>query len=121
MSEVAVKGCTVEIKSGQEAGNINITTSPSSYDEVDDKGIYFGSIDVSLTNITQGNLLCPSGTITINGTASNVLDGGDNKAVQKGDSATKTLTFTDQTSGAPSDIPVTIEVTDANQSYVFAT
>lgn len=120
MSEVAVQGCTVSITSGQSATTIQITTSPSNKDFVDDKGIYFGDIDVSLTAITSGSLVCASGTITIKGTASNVLDSNGNKAVQKNDSATKTLTFTDTSTQATSDIPVTIKITDAGQTDVIA-
>lgn len=120
MSELAVQGCTVAITSGQSASTIQITTSPSSDNFVNDKGIYFGDIDVSLTTITSGSLVCASGTITIKGTASNILDSGGNKAVQKNDTATKTLTFTDSSTGATSDIPVTIKITDASQTDVIA-
>lgn len=120
MSELAVQGCTVSITSGQSATTIQITTPPSNKDFVGTKGIYFGDIDVSLTAITSGSLVCASGTITIKGTASNILDSGGNKAVQKNDSATKTLTFTDSSTGATSDIPVTIKITDAGQTDVIA-
>lgn len=120
MSEVAIKGCTVSITSGQSATTIQITTPPSDKDFVGTNGIYFGDIDVSLTAITSGSLVCASGTITIKGTASNVLDSNGNKAVQKNDSATKTLTFTDTSTQATSDIPVTIKITDAGQTDVIA-
>lgn len=120
MSEVAVQGCTVSVTSGQSVTSIQITTSPSDKDFVDDKGIYFGDIDVSLTTITSGSLVCASGTITIKGTASNVLDSNGNKAVQKNDSATKTLTFTNPSTGATSNIPVTIKITDTGQTDVIA-
>ena len=120
MSELAVKGCTVEITSGQSASNIQITTAPSSDNSVGDDGIYFGDIDVMLTSVTQGNLLCPSGTLTISGTQSDVLNSSDEKAVQKGDNGTKTITFTDQSTGATTDLPVTIEIKDAGQTDVIA-
>lgn len=119
MSELAVQGCEVKITSGQSCEAIAITTSPSSDNFVGSNGIYFGDIDVSLTAITSGNFACPSGTITIKGTNADVLDSVDKKAVQKGDSATKTLTFVDSSSGAESNLPVTIQITDAGQTDVL--
>lgn len=121
MSELAVNGCTVKITSGQSAVSIQITTPPSNDCAVGGKGIYFGDIDVLLTTITQGNLLCASGTITISGTADNILNADGDKAVQKGDNATKSLTFTDQSSGTTTPIDVKIEITDAGQTDVGAT
>lgn len=121
MGALAVLGCTVEIMSGQSSEAIAITTSPSSDVAVNGNGVYFGDIDVSLSAITVGNYLCTSGTITIKGTASNVLDKNDNPAVQVNDSATKTLTFVDTTGQTPSqNLPVTIKITDAGQSDVIA-
>ena len=118
MSELAVKGCEVKITSGQSATKIDIVTPPSTDILVGNNGVYFGDIDVLLTAITSGSLACPSGTITIKGTNANVLASADKKAVQKGDSATKTLTFTDS-SGATSDLPVTIQITDTGQTDVL--
>ena len=119
MSELAVQGCEVKITSGQSCEVITITTSPSSDIFVGSKGVYFGDIDVSLSAITSGSLTCPSGTITIKGTNTDVFDSDGNKAVQKGDSGTKTLTFTDSSTGATSSIPVTIQITDAGQTDVL--
>jgi hypothetical protein len=119
MAELAVKGCKVKITSGQQAVTIQIKTSPSSNIDVGGKGVYFGDIDVALATISQENLVCSSGTITIKGTAANVLAGSD-KAVQKGDNATDTFTFTDSSSGATTDLPVTVEITDAGQTDVIA-
>ena len=120
MSELAVQGCTIEITSGQKASLIQITTPPSAKVKAEGKGIYFGDIEVSLTAITQGSLSCPSGTITISGTASNVLNANGDCAVQKNDTATDTFTFTDSSSGSTTDLPVTILITDAGQTKVVA-
>ena len=137
MSEVAVRGCNIKISS--TAGSISAVSvkpsnSPSSDNLVDDKGIFFDKITASITNATikvtvpgttnEGTLA--SGSIDIAGTASNVLDSNDKKAVQKGDKATKTLTFlftitppaTPPTT--PVDLPVTVEVDDAGQTDVIA-
>lgn len=119
MSELAVKGCEVKITSGQSASKITITTLPSTDIFVGNNGVYFGDIDVLLTAITSGSLTCASGTITISGTNADVLNAEGKKALQKGDKATKTLTFTDSSSGATSKLPVTIQITDAGQSDVL--
>lgn len=119
MSELAVKGCEVKITSGQSATSIEIVTPPSTDMFVGNNGIYFGDIDVLLTAITSGSLVCPSGTITIKGTNADILDSADKKAVQKGDSATKTLTFTDSSTGTTSELPVTIQITNAGQTDVL--
>lgn len=120
MSELAVKGCKIQITSGQSATKILVTTKPSSVILINNKGVYFDSIDVSLTAVTVGNLLLESGTITINGTASNVLDENGKKALQKGDTATKTFDFIDTTSGVKVSTSVTVKITDAGQSDVIA-
>jgi putative lipoic acid-binding regulatory protein len=119
MSELAVKGCEVKITSGQSASKIQITTPPSSDMFVGSNGIYFGDIDVQLTSITSGSLTCASGTITIKGTNDDVLNSDGEKAVQKNDNGTKTLTFTDSSTGSTSDLPVTVQITDTGQTDVL--
>ena len=121
MSELAVLGCTVEITSGQTASAKVISTQPSSDMLVGQKGIYFGDIDVVLTSPTQGNYTTASATITIKGTASDVLDINDNKAVQKEDSGSKTVTLTDPDSGESISPTITVKITDAGQTDVIAT
>lgn len=119
MSELAVLGCTVQITSGQTATSITITTSPSSDISINSKGVYFGDIDVTLIAVKQGSFVCPEATLTIKGTASNVLS-GSKKAVQKNDNATDTFTFTDPSTLVTTDLPVTIQITDAGQTDVIA-
>lgn len=120
MAELAVKGCTVSITSGQSATSINITTQPSSDNSVSQKGIYFGDIDVTLKTVTVGSLVCASAQLTISGTSGNILDSNGNKAVQKGDSASDSFTFTDSSSGAQSTLTIAIKITDAGQTDVTA-
>lgn len=120
MSELAVQGCQVSITSGQSASMIQITTQPSDVNFVNSKGIYFGDIDVSLTAITSGSYVCASATITISGTADNILDANGNKAVQKGDSGSKSLTFTNPSTYEQITATVKIEITNAGQTDVNA-
>lgn len=116
---VAVQGCTVSITSGQTATSIQITTQPSQKNKVGGKGIYFGDVDVTLTAVTVGSLVCASATLTISGSSQTIFDktSGD-KAVLKGDSASDTFTFTDPSTQAQSDLTISIEITNAGQTVV---
>jgi hypothetical protein len=135
MSEVAVQGCSLKISS--TAGDISAVSvepsnSPSTVNLVGTNGIFFDKITALITNATikatvpsttnEGKLA--SGSIDIAGTASNILDSNNKKAVQKGDKATKTLTFiftsTSSPAEVPTPIPVTVEVDDAGQTDVIA-
>lgn len=121
MGSLAVQGCTVQITSGQQAASVAIVTQPSSAVKVNSKGVYFGDIDVQLTTLSQGNLTCPGGTITISGTVEDVceLSGESSKpAVQEGDEGEATLTFTDSSTGSPTPVNVKIKITNAGQSDV---
>lgn len=118
MSELAVQGCAISIKTlGVSATNITIATLPSSDMFVGAKGIYFGTISVVLTGMTKGSLACPTGTITIDGTNSDVLDDGGNKAVQKGDKGSAAFTFAN--SDTSETVEVKIEITNAGQTDVL--
>ena len=138
MSEVAVQGCSLKISSTAgsiSAVSVNPSNSPSSDNLVDDKGIFFDKITAQITTAkiepttpvagTTNVGILASGSIDIAGTAGNVLDSSDNKAVQKGDKATKNLTFTFTTTSTPPSttdvsLPVTVEVDDAGQTDVIA-
>lgn len=138
MSEVAVQGCSLKVSS--TAGSISAVSvvpsnSPSSDNFVDNKGIFFDKITAQITTATitpttpiagtTNTGILTSGSIDIAGTASNVLDSSDKKAVQKGDKGTKTMTFTFTTTSTPPStidvqLPVTVEVDDAGQTDVIA-
>ena len=138
MSEVAVQGCNIKISS--TAGNISAVSvepdnSPSSDNLVNDKGNFFDKITAKITTAsitpttpiagTTNVGILDSDSIDISGTASNILDSNNRKAVQKGDKATKSLTFTFTTTSTPPSttdisLPVTVEVDDAGQTDVIA-
>lgn len=101
-----------------------------------DKGIYFNKITVTVASGTTvtvtsppasatsstGTLITPD-TIDITGTADNVLDSSNNKAVQKGDKGSKELTFTfpaPQGAVVTGQYNVTVEVDSAGQTDVIA-
>ena len=120
MSELAVKDCTISIKDTSiSATSIQITTSPSSDNFVGDKGIYFGTISVTLSGLTKDNLVCATGIITVDGTCSDILDSSNKQAVQQGDSGSAELEFTDSSSGTTTPIVVEIEVSNAGQADVL--
>lgn len=120
MSELAVKGCTISITSGQEASAKLITSQPSDKVLVGSNGVYFGDMTVKLTSVVQGAFVCEEAELTIKGMASNVLNSDDEKAVQKGDNASDNFTFKNP-QGATQSFLVRIEITDAGQTDVIAT
>ncbi len=117
---LAVLGCTIEITSGQQAVAMVVKTQPSQKVSVGGKGVYFGDMEVMLTGVTQGSLVCPEATLTIKGTAAKVLNADGDKAVQADDNATDKFTFTDSSSGATTSLPISIQITDAGQTDVVA-
>ena len=119
MSELAVKGCTISITSGQEASTKLITSQPSDKVLVGSNGVYFGDMTVKLTSVVQGAYVCEEAELTIKGTASKVLNSDDEKAVQKGDNASDSFTFKNP-QGSEITATVRIEITDAGQTDVIA-
>ena len=145
MSEVAVQGCTFKASLNTGEGTISPSSLTASSQPSDknfaivsesDKGIYFNKVTVTVASGTTVTVTSPpetatsptgtlmlSDTIDIDGTADNVLDSNDNKAVQKGDKGSKSLTFTfpaPQGAVTTGDYEVTVEVDDAGQTDVIA-
>lgn len=138
MSEVTVQGCTLTISS--TAGAISaVSVQPSNLPSTDvlvnNKGVFFYKIVAQITTATitpttpiagtTNTGILASGSLDINGTASNILDANSKKAVQKGDKGTKSFDFTFTTTSTPPStttvsLPVTITVTDSNQTDVIA-
>lgn len=146
MSELAVKGCTIEasLETGKgtiSASPLTITNQPSDKNLSGNNGVYFDKITVQIPATTTVTLTPqPSGassptsiplavpeTIDIAGTASKILDSSDNKAVQKDDEGSKQITFKFlDTSTPPSpsieaQVKVIVKVTDAGQTDIIAT
>ena len=86
MKNVAVVGCTVTLSPGK--GMKQITTQASLKVKADGKGVYFGPIDVSVSDYSDSVITVPksgSGTITIQPSAKKVKVEGD-YVVLEGDS-----------------------------------
>ena len=146
MSELAVKGCTItaSLETGKGsivASPITVVNQPSDKNLVGSNGIYFDKITaqlpatttVTLTSMPEGAsspTSVPLGapeTIDIKGTADNILDSSDKKAVQKDDDGDKTITFKFMDTSSPptpsvtAQVKVIVKVTNAGQTDVIAT
>lgn len=144
MSMLAVQGCTVKASLETGKGSITtspqITTSPSSDNFADNKGIYFDKVSVMIpsgTTVTLTSLpagassptsipLVDPATIDIEGTADNILDGSDKKALQQDDEGSDTITFyfpdtaTPPTPSISKEVKVIVKITNAGQTVVEA-
>lgn len=125
MSAVAVLGCTISIDTAGVLGNIHVTVgkTPSSDVLVENKGVWFDKINVTLDAgaTYNGGTLKASASWDITGTASNILSGGK-KAVTKDDSGTSAVLSFVTTSSPPVTYTTTVKakVSDANQDKVIA-
>ena len=144
MGELAVLGCTVKASLEEGTGSITaspqITTSPSSDNFVGNKGIYFDKVSVMIPSGTKVTLSTPPAgassptsiplvapaTIDIKGTADNILDSSDKKALQKDDEGSDTITFNFLDTASPptpsisKGVKVIVKITDAGQTDVIA-
>lgn len=135
--ELAVKGCTFKasINPGTISANCSTTTVPSADVLIGSNGAFFDKITVTIPSgasvklpspppsavSPSGQLMAPD-TIDISGTAADILS-GDKKAVLKGDSGTKTISFTfpgPQGTQVPYGVSVKVEVDDPGQTDVIA-
>jgi len=97
------------------AGSASITASPSTKDKLNGKGIFSGSMGVSVSGATQGSCVTASGAGSISPTATK--DKAEGAAViRKGDSTSVSVTGVDPSQmGAPCNFSVDVEVDDAGQ------
>lgn len=151
MSDIAVLGCTLQASLDEGIGSISVlsiavSNQPSSdnfhTDGVTDKGIYFDKVTavipagttVTLTSTPAGasaNTSVPLASpvsIDISGTAGDVLDKNNKKAVQENDEGSKVITFIFPDTSAPTPKPtiqyqvnVTVTVKKAGQTDISVT
>lgn len=144
MSALAVKGCTIEASLEEGVGSIStspqIVSSPSTDNIVGENGIYFDKVSVMIPSGATVTLLTPPtgassptsvplvdpATIDIDGTADNILDSSDKKAVQEGDEGSDSIVFnfpdtaTPPTPSITKSVKVIVKITDAGQTVVEA-
>ena len=119
-NNVAVDGCELEDTTG--GGRVSVDSPPSNGDFAGGKGMFFGTINVSVSGSTGGGKFTDgngAGTGTLTGTGSNILSANGEPAVLEGDTAD---IIVNGTSGGYAQPPatVTVKVTSAGQSVVVA-
>ena len=122
MKNVAVVGCTVTLSPGE--GNKQITTQASLKVKADGKNVYFGPIDVSVSDYSDSVITVPlsgSGTITIQPSAQKVKVEG-NYVILEGDSGDAMINGKAQQGQAQVDVQnkVTAKIEVAGQVKVKA-
>lgn len=122
MKNVAVVGCTVTLSPGE--GMKQITTQASLKVKADGKGVYFGSIDVSVSGYSDSVITVPlsgSGTITIQPSAQKVKVEGKS-VILEGDSGSAMISGKAQVGQTQVDVKskVTAKIEVAGQVKVKA-
>lgn len=119
---LAVDGCELEDVTG--GGIVTVTSVPSDNVFAGGKGVFFGTLNVSVTGSNGGGSIGDNngtGTGTINGTGLNVCDGSGKPALLEGDTGTAYVSGTseegDETVGP---VPITICIKKAAQDVVIA-
>lgn len=119
MANVAVKGFTVEANGGSIQGNFIVETQASEYVLIENKGCYFGDVEVTV----PAGSTSPAGTLTSNvkikieATGKNMLYDGD-KTLVENDKSSGLDTGTFQQGTVTTSVPITLVVTDAGQNIV---
>lgn len=141
MSELAVKGCSFDKfldtgKGSVSSATLTVTSQESGDVFVDGNGVYFDTLSVQISsakvtlttppegatsNVSQSQVLPV--TIDIKGTADNILDASDNKAVQKDDEGEADVNFlfpAPQGATVPATVKIHLKVSNAGQTDVIA-
>ena len=119
-NNVAVDGCELEDTTG--GGSVSVDSSPSDSDFAGGKGIFFGTINISVSGSDGGGKFTDkngAGSGTLTGTGSNILNANGEPAVLEGDTAD---IIVNGTSGSYTQPPatVTVKVKSAGQDVVIA-
>ena len=122
MKNGAVVGCTVTLSPG--TGVAQITTQASLKVKADEKGVYFGPIDVSVSGYSDSTITVPlsgSGTITIQPSAQKVKVEGKS-VILEGDSGSAMINGMEQqgTSQVAVQSKVTAKIQVAGQVKIKA-
>lgn len=111
--ELAVEGCTLEIQS-PVSGNASITSSASSKFKISNKGVYKGTVLVSVSGASQGNCQSASGVGSFTTTAQKMKVENETP-LREEDEATVSCSGTDVSTGAACNFSATVKVSDAGQ------
>ena len=119
MKNVVVEGCSLVADTG--IGNIKIETDASKKVKVDQKGVYAGTLTISITGLSGTGFTNGSGTGTLTGTSVyNKVDGG--AVVLEGDQSAQIPVNATTTSSPASSIvvPTIVTIVSAGQTVVKA-
>lgn len=117
---VAVDGCELEDVTG--GGTVSVDSSPSDQVFADGKGVFFGTINISVSGSDGGGKFTDkngAGSGTLTGTGTNVCDADGQPAVLEDDSATVVVNGTSSGYTQPP-ATITIKVKNAGQDKVIA-
>lgn len=119
MKNVAVEGCQLTANTG--IGNISITTPASTNTKVDSKGVYAGTLTISITGLSGSGFTNGSGVGTLTGSAQNSKI--DNQAiVLEGDQSDVITVKATTTSTPPTqiEVPTIVTIVSAGQTVMKA-
>ena len=116
MKYVAVVGCTLDCDDGEAV----VTSKPSSFMTVDNKGVYCGPMSVTVSSSSAGGADSNAmGSGIINPTSSFVDDAAGNNVILEGDQTTVTVIGTNS-KGDSTEGTVTVTVSKAGQTFFLA-
>jgi hypothetical protein len=120
---VAVQGCTLSFRNSSHSGTITITSIPSIKVKAVSNGVYKGTINISISNGTDGTVYNASGSGTITATATKTKS--DNEFILRIDDESSTITMTGiKTNDSPPPPTITgtytttVYISDAGQTKV---
>lgn len=115
---VAVEGCTLTLSSGT-AVSINITSPASTTDKASKKGIYFGTLSISIQGFTSEKIDAGGIGIGVLNPTANYVNSHGQKVVRV-DDVSEQITVTGTKSGNPATDIVTVKISNAGQNKVKA-
>lgn len=117
MAYLAIQGCTLQILA-PSTGSVTVTSQPASDVFGSEKGAYFGQLQFSVSGVSTTGATNGAGSGAISGTGSH-MQNNNQPAVLQGDKVT--ITVNGQTTSSPpspTSWPITVQITNAGQSYI---
>lgn len=119
MKNVVVEGFKYQFTSGLK-GDVKITSDPSQFVKINGKGVYKGTLNVTVSNWTNGTISNGSGSGVIKADAKYMKVDGENVLLLGAKSESISITGTTQTPPYTSTTTDTFTIIDAGQSGVKA-
>ena len=114
MEYYAVQGCQFQLSSGQ--GTVVCQTLPSSKMSIDGKGVYVGTINLTIAAYTNESLTQGMGSGVLSGTSKNKSQGLP--IIREKDESLEILVTGVDASGKTATTTVTVTISDAGQKLV---